>query len=181
MTAYECFIFSATTDESNRRRITEKGIKSSLKQAERVGYTDIIEKLSREKTENGLYYHEKCRNDLFNGTRSVRSKDQEKMASRKLRSSADGEHKKVNSCSTSLPFKDRCILCKETVDVKNLKKKSQAEQRKDFRVPDSLTAPSLKDHLLRVTHKRNDEWASEAVIDRDQIFFGTRDRPGTRI
>ena len=52
----------------NRRRITKKGIKASLKQAEKVGYTDIIEKMSREKTENELYYHPKCRTELFNGT-----------------------------------------------------------------------------------------------------------------
>ena len=40
MAAYECYICSATTDESNMHRITKKGIKASLKQAEKVGYTD---------------------------------------------------------------------------------------------------------------------------------------------
>ena len=40
MAAYECYICSATTDEPNRRQITKKGIKASLKQAEKVGYID---------------------------------------------------------------------------------------------------------------------------------------------
>ena len=81
------------------------------------------------------------------------------------------------SCSSKLLYKNKCILCNQLVD---LLPKDPGEirstinlfinhnlyterARKQYRVPDNLTADGVKKSLLKIARARNDDWGMEVA------------------
>ena len=115
------------------------------------------------KAKNGrLVYQITCKIYLFKDARSHQSNPvRSSLEVMILLSSHDSMF--PSASKPNLPFKDHCILCNEIIYVSNKRNKSTAEIRKEFTIPDNILAESLKKHLSKVAHERNDYWGAEVL------------------